>query len=116
MQPALRGSITDASGVPLATSVMARNITTDQTKVVDPAGSAKQLAHILDVPARTLRERLTGDKRYNVVAWRVTPDVWKQVAGLQLPGIYSEPTTDRVYPAGSLAAAVTAGPFPSRWP
>lgn len=103
--PALRGSITDNAGVPLATSVMARNITTDQTKVVDPAGCAKKLAHILGVPAARLQERLTGDKRYNIVASRVTPDTWKQVAALGLPGIYSEPTTSRVYPAGALAAS-----------
>jgi cell division protein FtsI (penicillin-binding protein 3) len=36
----------------------------------------------------------------------VTPDVWKQVAALQLPGIFSEDTTQRVYPDGSLAASV----------
>ena len=103
--PALRGSITDSSGVPLATSVMARTITTDQTKVVDPAGTAKSLARIVGLPARTLQDRLTGEKRYNIVATRVTPDTWKEVAALQLPGIYSEPTTTRVYPAGSLAAS-----------
>jgi len=35
--PAARGTITDRNGVALATTVAAVNITSDQTKVVDPA-------------------------------------------------------------------------------
>jgi cell division protein FtsI (penicillin-binding protein 3) len=40
------------------------------------------------------------------VAKRITPETWKQVAELGIPGVFSEPTTNRVYPNGNLAASV----------
>jgi cell division protein FtsI (penicillin-binding protein 3) len=104
--PSERGTITDSDGVPLATSVEARNVTVDQTLVVDPRASAKKLATVLDVPEATLRERLTGDRRFVYVAKGIDPDTWNDVKGLSVPGVFSERTSERVYPGGELAANV----------
>lgn len=104
--PALRGNITDKSGVPIATTVMARNVTVDQTLISDPAGTAALLAPVLGMSVEKVQERISGDKRFNYVAKRITPDTWKAVAALEVPGIFSEPTTTRVYPNGTLAASV----------
>jgi cell division protein FtsI (penicillin-binding protein 3) len=104
--PAQRGNITDIHGAVLATSVAAKNVTVDQTLVTDPAQTAMELAPILGVDAAGLLQKLTGTKRFAYVARQVTPDVWQQIAALQLPGIFSEDTTQRVYPDGSLAASV----------
>lgn len=104
--PALRGNFTDSSGVPIATTVMARNVTVDPTLISDPAGTAAQLSPILGIPVDTITASLTVDSRFSYVAKRITPETWKTIAALDIPGVFSEPTTNRVYPNGSLAASV----------
>jgi cell division protein FtsI (penicillin-binding protein 3) len=104
--PATRGDITDMSGVPLATTVAARNVTVDQTMVKDIAGEARQLAVVLGGDAEAYAQRMTGTRRFVYLAKNVTPDVWAKVAALKLPGVFSEPTTTRIYPAGEVAANV----------
>ncbi len=112
--PAERGSITDRNGVALATTVAAVNVTADQTKVVDPAATARVLAPVLGVDPATLQEKLTGTARFVYLAKSVTPATWRAVQKLNhpdpeitgVPGIYSEQTSKRVYPNGKVAANV----------
>ena len=112
--PAARGTITDRNGVALATTVAAVNITSDQTKVVDPAATARALAPVLKVDAAELQAKLTGDARFVYVAKTVAPAIWRTVRELDhpdpdiegLPGIYAEQTSKRVYPAGQVGANV----------
>lgn len=104
--PAGRGAIVDASGEPLAVTVEARNLTADQTMVTDPAMVAEQLGPILGVDPDVLTVRLTGERRFMYVAKGITPETWRRIEALRLPGIFSEPTSRRVYPAGDLAANV----------
>jgi len=104
--PASRGSITDVRGTVLATTVEARNITADQTLVINAGATAANLAPVLNLPVATLTERLTGDRRFAYIAKEVTPETWAQVKALNLAGIFSEPTTKRVYPAADIGANV----------
>ena len=104
--PALRGNFTDNEGLPIATTVIARNVTVDPTLITDPAGTAAALSPILGIPVETIVASLTVDSRFSYVAKRITPETWKQVAELGIPGVFSEPTTNRVYPNGNLAASV----------
>ncbi len=104
--PAMRGSFTDRSGVPIATTVLARNVTVDPKLITDPAGTAAVLSPILGIPQDKIIESLTIDARFSYVAKRITPETWKQVAELGIPGVFSEPTTNRSYPNGSLAASI----------
>jgi len=104
--PATRGDITDVAGVPLATTVAARNVTVDQTMVTDVEGEARQLATVLGGDPEAYAQRMTGTRRFVYLAKNVTPDVWARVAELRLAGVFSEPTTTRVYPAGAVAANV----------
>lgn len=104
--PALRGNFVDTNGIPIATTVMARNVTVDPKLITDPTGTANALSPILGIPAKTITEALTVDSRFSYVAKRITPETWKKVAALGIPGVFSEPTTNRVYPNGSLAASV----------
>ncbi|MFD6418642.1 peptidoglycan D,D-transpeptidase FtsI family protein [Streptomyces sp. NPDC060194] len=120
-----RGRITDRRGVELATSVDAHDITADpslfteeHTKVSDaPAQAAALLAPILNEDPEDLRKKLDRPKdRYEVLARRQTPQVWKQIKDLKavfatkeanvLAGVLQEPATRRVYPGGELAAGV----------
>lgn len=104
--PVLRGSILDANGQPLAVTVDARNVTADQTLIDDPAAVGAALAPVLGADAAVLATRLTGSRRFVYVAKGVTPEVWSRIADLQLPGIFSQPTTRRLYPAGDVGANV----------
>lgn len=104
--PADRGAILDDGGEPLALTAEARNLTADQTLVTDPAAVAAQLGPILGAAPDVLAQRLTGDRRFIYVAKGLTPETWDRISALRLPGIFSEPTSRRVYPAGDLAANV----------
>ena len=104
--PAVRGDITDANGVPLATTVAARNVTVDQTMVEDVAATAAALASVLGGDASAYAPRLAGERRFIYIAKNVTPETWARVRALNLPGVFSEATSTRVYPAGEVAANV----------
>jgi cell division protein FtsI (penicillin-binding protein 3) len=125
-----RGTITDRTGANLATTVDAFDITADpylftraQTKVGDaPQQAAELLAPIVGGDATTIARQLaTPGSRYQVVATRQSPQVWNQIKDLKaafaakaasgtgadvLAGIFNEPHSKRVYPAGDLAAGV----------
>jgi cell division protein FtsI (penicillin-binding protein 3) len=104
--PASRGQVLDASGQVLAVTAEAYNITADQTLVTDPNGVAVQLGPVLGVDPEVLAARLTGDRRFIYIAKTVTPEQWDRIDALRLPGVFSEPTSRRTYPAGDLAANV----------
>ncbi|MFI6929106.1 peptidoglycan D,D-transpeptidase FtsI family protein [Streptomyces sp. NPDC050287] len=128
-----RGGITDRDGVALATSVDAYTITADPTlftreqlKVDNgPEQAAALLAPILGTDQDSLVKKLRpADRklRYVVLAYRQTPQVWKQIKDLRtalatkagtdpgtanvLAGVLAVPTSKRVYPNGDLAAGI----------
>ncbi len=104
--PADRGTIYDSTGAPLAITVESRNITADQTLIKDPADAAARLAPILGIDAERLVPRLTGDDRFVYIVKGQTPEKWRQVKALKITGIFSEKSTKRSYPSGTLAANV----------
>ena len=117
--PAVRGEILDTNGVVLASSVERKTVTVDQTALpsysrviakkrvtVGVVGAAEVLAPLLGTTPAALVTQLTGTARYRVVAKDVTPLVWRQIAALGIPGVYSETTTKRVYPTSLSTASV----------
>lgn len=113
--PAMRGDITDASGVVLATSVERRNVTADQSAVpeykkkgqtVGVAGAAADLAPILGKSEAELVATLTGSRRFVYVAKGITPLNWRKIQALVIPGIFSEQTSTRSYPSSSAVASL----------
>ncbi|MBC9730859.1 penicillin-binding protein 2, partial [Streptomyces sp. TRM68367] len=128
-----RGEITDRTGVALATSEDAYDITADPTmftpkqlKVGDgPEQAAALLAPILGQEQDALVQKLrpkNKDLRYVKLAGRQTPQVWNQIKDLKsalakksendkstvnaLAGVFAEPSSKRVYPGGDLAAGI----------
>lgn len=119
--PALRGRVLDSSGVVLASSIERKTITVDQTAVpsyqktidkrltkVGVVGAATDLAPLLGTTPEALVTQLTGTSRYRIIAKDVTPLVWRDIQALGIPGVLSETTTSRVYPA-NLSAAPLVG-------
>lgn len=101
-----RGTLYDANGVPLAESVDGRNIIVDQTLIEDPEAVAAQIAPALGIPVEDLQPSLTGDSRFAYVARGVSPKAAAEIADMELPGLASEPTQRRLYPAGEIGANV----------
>ena len=104
--PADRGTIYDSEGAPLAITVESRNVTADQKLIEDPAEAAATLAPMLEMDQAALQKKLTGDDIFVYVAKGLTPEHWRQIKALKIRGIFSEKTTKRVYPAGTLGANV----------
>ncbi|MDQ4500800.1 penicillin-binding protein 2 [Sinomonas sp. ASV322] len=117
--PSQRGEIVDASGKLLAQSVIRYNITVDQPKATnftdykrrDKDGNEtpvtrnqaiSDLAGVLGMPVDQVTAAITGDKKFNYVARNVTPDVEARVSDLAFPGIYTQGTSQRVYPQGAV--------------
>lgn len=133
--PAERGEITDRSGVALATSVDAYDITADpslftpaSSKADDaPEQAAALLSPLIGKDQEEIAKKLkTPKSRYVVLARRQTPQVWNQIKDLKkvfagkaradlakggrganvLAGVFNESSTKRVYPNGDLAAGI----------
>jgi cell division protein FtsI (penicillin-binding protein 3) len=104
--PALRGSIFDANGAILAATVESRDVTADQTIIIDPRAVGARLAPILGMDADDLAVRLTGDRRFVIVKKGITPETWRRIEDLGIPGIIGVPSSRRIYPADDLAANV----------
>jgi cell division protein FtsI (penicillin-binding protein 3) len=122
--PAERGSILDSAGTVLASSVIRYNIVVDQTvntktesfprldegkdeivKVSRDQGIT-ELAGLLGMDRKDVKDALTGTKRYYIVAKDVKPDMEDRISKLQIPGLVSEGTSKRVYPNGAVAGGI----------
>lgn len=121
-----RGDILAADGATLATSVERYTVILDlnllpQYRLEDEGGevvgygaaaAATQLAPILDLDPAELGARLVGEpdnpvgRSYHVLARGVSPEVWQQIAALDIDGLTSERSWARVYPNGSTAGPV----------
>ncbi len=104
--PALRGGIYDRSGRPLAMSVALSNVVADPLIIHDPAAEAAKLAPVLGDSEATLQAQLSEHSGYVVIAHLVDNTVSSKVAALALPGINLLAASERVDPAGSIAAPV----------
>jgi cell division protein FtsI (penicillin-binding protein 3) len=107
--PGGRGEIFDANGVALASTVEAYDVVADQllvAKATDVALIVRKLHRMLGMDVTTLRQRLTGDKRYAYVARDVTPVQARAVRTADIPGVTTEQRTKRTYPSNAVAGNV----------
>jgi len=104
--PASRGRIVDRSREAMAISVPSRDVYVNPRSVIDPAGTAAQLAPILGVRQRDLIPELTANTSFVYLARQVDLDTADRVEKLHLPGIAFLPSSRRAYPAGALAPQV----------
>ncbi len=103
---ALRGAVLDRDGDPFAYTVDASRVVADPAVVRDPARTALALTDLLDVPVPELIEKLSQDKRYVVLASKISPEVTDAIDALELPGVLFEDDPVRLYPAGTVGGQV----------
>ncbi|MDN6486074.1 peptidoglycan D,D-transpeptidase FtsI family protein [Ancrocorticia populi] len=124
---AKRGSIVDSSGAVMATSVERYNVAVNQKLIgeyikyeenesgeVVPVGTgaaaaAKELAPLLDMDEAELGGKLLGgdEKRTFVYLKKdISPELWREIRALRIPGIEPEQFMKREYPNGKVAGNV----------
>ncbi|HEU5007768.1 MAG TPA: penicillin-binding protein 2 [Jatrophihabitantaceae bacterium] len=105
---AMRGSIVDRDGTPLAYTSAAQDITADpkQVSAADRAEYGAKLAPLLHRSASDIADDLATPGEYVKLASAVPQLTAQKVADLDLVGIYQQATTERQYPGGTTAANV----------
>ncbi|HEY2254701.1 MAG TPA: penicillin-binding protein 2 [Variovorax sp.] len=108
--PASRGHILDRNGLILASDIPAPSIWAIPEDVdrEDPTVQAKlkKLAQLLAMPPADLSHKLEEDKSFVWLKRQVDDPVAKQIAALDIKGIYERREYKRQYPEGEAAAHV----------
>jgi cell division protein FtsI/penicillin-binding protein 2 len=105
--PAARGTITDRRGVELAVSQPAADISATPYLIDDPAGTAKQLAPLLERPEDEILRRLTvRGSGFEYLARGVPAARAQKVEDLEIEGIDTTATSRREYPRDWLASQI----------
>lgn len=105
--PANRGRILDRNGLILASSVLAPSIWAIPEDVERDKGQLQQLARLLDMPLAELDKKLEDeDKTFVWLKRQVDEPVARQIAALNIKGIYQRKEYKRQYPEGEAAAHV----------
>ena len=106
--PAYRGRILDRNGLILASSVPAPSIWAipDDVDTEGERPKLQQLAKLLEMPYADLAKKLDEDKTFVWVKRQVDADTAKEIAALQIKGIYQRKEYKRQYPEGEAAAHV----------
>lgn len=101
-----RGQILDRHLNKLGTSIDALTITADPSLIQDPSGAALEISKILNLDPGSLKEKLSQNRRFAILAQKVPPPLANQLRSLDITGIYFEADTKRFYPHRELAGQV----------
>ncbi len=105
--PANRGRVLDRNGLILASSVVAQSIWAIPEDVDKADPKLRQLAKLLELPLPELKKRLANeDKTFVWVKRQVDEPIAKQIAALNIKGVYQRREYKRQYPEGEAAAHV----------
>jgi cell division protein FtsI (penicillin-binding protein 3) len=104
--PANRGRIFDRNGLLLATSVPVPSIWAIPEDVERDKARLARLARLLQVPLPELMAKLEEDRNFVWLKRQVDEATAKQIAALDLKGIYQRKEYRRQYPEGEAAAHV----------
>ncbi len=99
-----RGIIYDRNLSEMAVSINVTSIAAYPARVDNPKATAKALAGVLDLDARSLQGKLTGKKSFVWIKRQSTAKETRAVKDLSLPGINFVTEYNRFYPHTTLAA------------
>ncbi len=103
---ALRGPIVDRFGEPLALSRESAAVYLRPREWTGGPDTARAVAHLLEMPQDALLQRVSAPAPFVWLRRQVPLDRWSALEDMKLPGIGSEPASQRVYPRGALAGQV----------
>lgn len=99
-----RGTVYDGNGNELAVSIEVDSVYADPRKVVDVKKTANELALILQIDRKELKQRLNSHRAFEWVQRKISSKEAEQIKALQLPGISFLKENRRFYPDSQLAA------------
>ncbi|MDQ6811819.1 MAG: penicillin-binding protein 2 [Actinomycetota bacterium] len=104
--PAQRGAISDRSGIDLAVSEPAQDISADPYLIKDPLGAAQRLAPLLGYSQDRVLRKISQRSGFVYLTRALADKQAQAVMALKIPGVAGTPVMRRVYPRGTLAAQV----------
>ncbi|MCI0654841.1 MAG: penicillin-binding protein 2 [Methylococcaceae bacterium] len=104
---AYRGKIVDRYGEPLAISAPVHSVWVDPQLFETTPHQRQKLAESLAIPVKQL-DRLTSEesrrKRFVYLKRRISPGLQREVAEMDLPGVFFKREYKRYYPAGEVTS------------
>ncbi len=108
--PAMRGSVLDRFGQPLAKSLPAESINVNPMKIQNPGVASTMLAGLLQLDQKKLQERIANAKlRGGGFLWvkrKVSAEEAERVRSLKLDYVEFRPEMQRYYPRDEMASHV----------
>jgi cell division protein FtsI (penicillin-binding protein 3) len=101
-----RGDILDRHLDELAISVKIDSVFVHPEEVLEPLLTARALAPLLEKHEQELYQVLISDRPFVYLARKIPPRQAQQIRRLNLPGVYFQEETGRIYPGRELAAHV----------
>ena len=101
-----RGDILDRHLDELAISVKIDSVYVHPREVLEPLRTARALAPLLEKHEQELYQVLISDRPFVYLARKIPPRQAQQIRELNLPGVYFQEETGRIYPGRELAAHV----------
>jgi cell division protein FtsI (penicillin-binding protein 3) len=99
-----RGTVYDSKGNELAVSIEVDSVYADPRKVVDVKKTTNELASILQIDRKELKQRLKSHRAFEWVQRKISSKEAEQIKAVQLPGIFFLKENRRFYPDSQLAA------------
>jgi cell division protein FtsI (penicillin-binding protein 3) len=99
-----RGTIYDSKGNELAVSIEVDSVYADARKVVDVEKTAHELAQVLQIDRKELKQRLKSHRPFEWIQRKISSKEAERIKALQLPGIFFLKENRRFYPNSQLAA------------
>jgi cell division protein FtsI (penicillin-binding protein 3) len=99
-----RGPIYDRNHNLLATSVPAGSLYVRPAKLTDPAGAARQLSKLLNIPEAELRSKFASRQPFVWIRRQIPKAAAEQAAALRLPGVEYMLESRRYYPYNAVAS------------
>ncbi len=108
--PAVRGTIFDRMGTPLAIAEAATDVVADPMQISDPVHTARVVSRVLGLRLKPLIRQLSNSKsQYYLVAPQVPVAKAEELQKKKLTGFTFQLHERRTYPQGTVAAAVLGG-------
>ena len=99
-----RGTVYDSKGNELAVSIEVDSVYADARRVADAEKTANELASILQIDRKELKQRFKSHRPFEWVQRKISSKEAEQIKTLKLPGIFFLKENRRFYPNSQLAA------------
>ncbi|MBS9778254.1 MAG: penicillin-binding protein 2 [Gammaproteobacteria bacterium] len=107
-EPALRGTITDRNGVPLAVSTPVSSIWVNPKEISQHPDDIRALSQMIGYAPNRLVDKVAQKKTssFMYVKRSMEPELAKHVIDKKLPGVYSQREYRRFYPSADVASQI----------